>query len=145
MISIAPATDWDAVLNTGQNSQNLDSVFTGNILGHKSDIADGSLRAWEFRTFENLVGDYYISPRFLDAVAVRPLPSEIFFTRPDYVLLSKAQASLVAVVQLHVVKNFLMDAGCFDETTRVPLILGIWGGKGQGKSFQTELAFKKLG
>ena len=27
----------------------------------------------------------------------------------------------------------------------VPLILGIWGGKGQGKSFQTELAFRKLG
>ena len=29
--------------------------------------------------------------------------------------------------------------------TRVPLILGIWGQKGMGKSFQTELAFKKLG
>ena len=28
---------------------------------------------------------------------------------------------------------------------RVPLILGIWGGKGQGKSFQTELCFKKMG
>lgn len=28
---------------------------------------------------------------------------------------------------------------------RVPLILGIWGGKGQGKSFQTELTFKKMG
>ena len=47
-------------------------------------------------------------------------------------------------VQLHIVKNFLVDAGCFDASLRVPLILGIWGGKGQGKSFQTELAFKKL-
>lgn len=47
-------------------------------------------------------------------------------------------------MQLHIVKNFLMDAGCFDASLRVPLILGIWGGKGQGKSFQTELAFKKL-
>ena len=28
---------------------------------------------------------------------------------------------------------------------KVPLILGIWGGKGQGKTFQTELAFRKLG
>jgi hypothetical protein len=28
---------------------------------------------------------------------------------------------------------------------QVPLILGIWGGKGQGKTFQTELAYKKLG
>ena len=49
-----------------------------------------------------------------------------------------------ACVQLHIVKNFLMDAGCFDASLRIPLILGIWGGKGQGKSFQTELAFKKL-
>jgi hypothetical protein len=27
----------------------------------------------------------------------------------------------------------------------VPLILGIWGGKGQGKTFQCMLAYKKLG
>ncbi|KAL5152712.1 Ribulose bisphosphate carboxylase/oxygenase activase, chloroplastic [Glycine soja] len=29
--------------------------------------------------------------------------------------------------------------------TKVPLILGIWGGKGQGKSFQTELIFQAMG
>jgi len=28
---------------------------------------------------------------------------------------------------------------------QVPLILGIWGGKGQGKSFQCELVFAKMG
>uniref|UniRef100_A0A6N2M6T4 Ribulose bisphosphate carboxylase/oxygenase activase, chloroplastic n=1 Tax=Salix viminalis TaxID=40686 RepID=A0A6N2M6T4_SALVM len=28
---------------------------------------------------------------------------------------------------------------------KVPLILGIWGGKGQGKSFQTELIFQTMG
>lgn len=28
---------------------------------------------------------------------------------------------------------------------KVPLILGIWGGKGQGKTFQCNLAYKKLG
>ena len=99
----------------GQNSQNIDSLFTGNILGHQSDIADGSLRNYEFRSFNNLVGDYYVAPRFLDAVV------------------------------MHITKNFLMDLGHFDPATKVPLILGIWGGKGQGKSFQTELAFKKLG
>ena len=54
----------------GQNSQNLEHLFTGNVLGHKSDIADGSLRAWEFRKFANIVGDYYVSPRFLDAIVV---------------------------------------------------------------------------
>ena len=99
----------------GQNSNMIDSLFTGNILGHVSDIADGSLRNYEFRTFNNLVGDYYVSPKFLDAVT------------------------------LHITKNFLSDFGFFDAVTNIPLILGIWGGKGQGKSFQTELVFKKLG
>jgi SpoVK/Ycf46/Vps4 family AAA+-type ATPase len=99
----------------GQNSNMIDSLFTGNILGHVSDIADGTLRNYEFRSFNNLVGDYYVAPKFLDAVA------------------------------LHITKNFLSDFGFFDAMTRIPLILGIWGGKGQGKSFQTELIFKKLG
>ena len=35
-------------------------------------------------------------------------------------------------VQLHIVKNWLVDNGWLDNTIRVPLILGIWGGKGQG-------------
>jgi hypothetical protein len=61
------------------------------------------------------VGDYYIAPRFLERVAV------------------------------HIAKNFLVDAGSLDPHVRVPLILGIWGGKGQGKTFQTELCFRKLG
>ena len=36
----------------------------------QSDIADGSLRDWEIRKFDFLVGDYYIAPSFLDAVVV---------------------------------------------------------------------------
>lgn len=57
----------------GQSSQFIDHLFTGNVLGHESDIADGRLRGWEFRSFANLVGDYYVSPRFLEAVAVRSI------------------------------------------------------------------------
>lgn len=108
-------SDLSMNVDTAQNSQNLDNVFTGNFLGHQSDIADGTLRKYEFRTYENIVGDYYVAPKFLDAVA------------------------------MHIVKNFLIDQGAFDKMTKVPLILGIWGGKGQGKTFQTELTFKKLG
>lgn len=40
---------------------------------------------------------------------------------------------------IHMAKNF-MDL----PKIKVPLILGIWGGKGQGKTFQCNLAFKKL-
>ncbi len=53
---------------------------------------------------------YYISPRFLDKLAV------------------------------HITKNFL-DI----PKIRVPLILGIHGRKGEGKSFQCELVFEKMG
>lgn len=44
-------------------------------------------------------------------------------------------------VVTHIVKNYL--AAQIDG--KVPLILGVWGGKGQGKSFQTELIFKAMG
>ncbi|CAI6003196.1 unnamed protein product [Closterium sp. NIES-65] len=41
---------------------------------------------------------------------------------------------------VHICKNFMQL-----PNIRVPLILGIWGGKGQGKSFQCELVFAKMG
>ncbi|MBD2091935.1 ribulose bisphosphate carboxylase small subunit [Microcoleus sp. FACHB-1515] len=53
---------------------------------------------------------YYISPRFLDKLAV------------------------------HITKNFL-DL----PNVRVPLILGVHGRKGEGKSFQCELVFERMG
>jgi len=43
-------------------------------------------------------------------------------------------------ISIHIAKNFL-DL----PKIKVPLILGIWGGKGQGKTFQCNLAYKKLG
>jgi len=41
---------------------------------------------------------------------------------------------------LHITKNFLKL-----PKIKIPLILGVWGGKGQGKTFQTDLVYKKLG
>jgi hypothetical protein len=41
---------------------------------------------------------------------------------------------------IHIAKNFMNLPGI-----KVPLILGVWGGKGQGKSFQCELVMSKLG
>ncbi len=48
--------------------------------------------------------------------------------------------SFLDKVALHVAKNFMKL-----PKIKVPLILGIWGGKGQGKTFQCDLVFKKLG
>ena len=53
------------------------------------------------RDFNNIEDGFYISPEFLDKMAI------------------------------HITKNF-MDL----PKVKVPLILGIWGGKGQGKTFQ---------
>jgi ribulose bisphosphate carboxylase small subunit len=53
---------------------------------------------------------YYLSPRFLDKIAV------------------------------HITKNYLDLAG-----VKVPLILGVHGRKGEGKSFQCDLAFERMG
>ncbi|KAJ7960144.1 Ribulose bisphosphate carboxylase/oxygenase activase [Quillaja saponaria] len=43
-------------------------------------------------------------------------------------------------IVVHITKNFMTL-----PNIKVPLILGIWGGKGQGKSFQCELVFAKMG
>ncbi len=41
---------------------------------------------------------------------------------------------------VHITKNFLNLPG-----VRVPLILGVHGRKGEGKSFQCELVFERMG
>ena len=41
---------------------------------------------------------------------------------------------------VHITKNFMSL-----PNIKIPLILGVWGGKGQGKSFQCELVMAKLG
>lgn len=142
----------------------IDNLFTGNVLGHESDIADGRLRGYEFRSLNNIVGDYYVAPKFLEAVAVSvspyslPLCLNLFSSLKSTTAarlthseaLSEQQtASCDSVsltpclggveqrtdrvhVQMHIVKNWLVDNGWLDHTIRVPLILGIWGGKGQG-------------
>ncbi|XP_045807056.1 ribulose bisphosphate carboxylase/oxygenase activase, chloroplastic-like isoform X2 [Trifolium pratense] len=44
-------------------------------------------------------------------------------------------------IACHIVKNYITHL----LNAKVPLILGIWGGKGQGKTFQTELIFRAMG
>eukprot|EP01026_Neomeris_dumetosa_P044481 TRINITY_DN3751_c0_g1_i4.p1 TRINITY_DN3751_c0_g1~~TRINITY_DN3751_c0_g1_i4.p1 ORF type:complete len:418 (-),score=68.35 TRINITY_DN3751_c0_g1_i4:572-1825(-) len=48
--------------------------------------------------------------------------------------------SFMDKMTIHVAKNFI-DI----PKIKVPLILGVWGGKGQGKTFQCMLTYKKLG
>lgn len=41
--------------------------------------------------------------------------------------------------QMHIAKNYLADQGSIPKNTKVPLILGVWGPKGCGKTFQVGL------
>lgn len=99
-------------IDMGARAGMIDPLFTGKFLGLQSDIASGELRQEALRSFSNLVGDYAIPQRFVDAVA------------------------------LHIVKNCLAGKKVIPD---VPLMLGIWGGKGCGKSFNVELVCKLMG
>lgn len=135
-------------------------MLAGKVLGHSADIADGSLRRWEFKSLNHLVGDYYIAPRFLEKVRVdwsvacvswglaaddarqlaaggapQHLACLLHHKHLACPLHHKSRQRLAPPcpmqVALHVVKNHLADQGAFDPHVRVPLILGVWGGKGQ--------------
>ena len=120
--------------NVGAREGMIDDVFVRNAtgkfqLGADSDIASGELRYrfQEARKFNNLVGDYHVPPAFMEKVSG------------------------------HLVKNFLFggglkhvremrnEAGVVVQPPNTPLILGVWGGKGCGKSFNLELACKAMG
>ena len=119
-----------------QRSGVSESLFKGRLLGVDADVASGDLRApgESSRDLSFLRGAYRVPERFAERFAA------------------------------HVAKNLLVD----DASPRVsesgeektpassssraglraadaPLILGIWGGKGCGKSFNVELCCRDMG
>jgi len=115
--------EYNVNIEVGAKAGNLDSKFIGAsdakfVLGAESDIASGKYRRdmrGEVRKFNNLVGNFYISPVFMDRVG------------------------------MHVIKNLMCNRVPQMKRLQIPLILGIWGGKGVGKTFQTELILKEMG
>ena len=110
LYELGASDDINLSIDVGQTSQYIDKKFALDIT---ADIADGTLRKFEFRKFNNIKGDYWIPPRFQEKVV------------------------------FHITKNNLEDLT--DYFPQVPLVLGIFGGKGEGKSFLTELVLKRLG
>ena len=109
----------------------VDDVFAGTAhakfnLGADADIASGELRYRpELRRLRNVTVDgNHVPPRFLDRVA------------------------------LHIAKNAMVDKngpwssdavnGRPPLTGEVPLLLGVWGPKGSGKSYNLELCLRAL-
>ncbi|KAF8660290.1 hypothetical protein HU200_057859 [Digitaria exilis] len=114
----------------------VDDLFVGNFLGKDSDIVF-DYRQKATRTFEYLQGDYYIAPLFLVSLFLVHLGNNLFLicSLADYL------KDCLLFAACHIVKNFIAH----HLNIKVPLILGIWGGKGQGKTFQTELIFRTMG
>ena len=56
LYELGASQQYNINVSHGQNVAFIDSLFTGNKLGHETDIADGSLRGYEFRTLNNIVG-----------------------------------------------------------------------------------------
>ncbi|CAJ2661485.1 unnamed protein product [Trifolium pratense] len=125
----------------GQRAGIIDDVFVGNFLGKDSDIVF-DYRQKVTRSFEYLQGDYYIAPLFMDKIG-EPRQngwSFSYVTTRSHVRVA-GRTSLAQLQACHIVKNYITHL----LNAKVPLILGIWGGKGQGKTFQTELIFRAMG
>lgn len=120
--------------NVGARQGVIDDVFTRNAtgkfqLGADSDIANGDLRFrfQEARKFANLTGDYHVPEEFMSKVSLHVVKNFLFGG------------------QANVAKTMRNSSGEAVMPPNVPLILGVWGGKGCGKTFNLELACKAMG
>ncbi|KAI8529321.1 hypothetical protein RHMOL_Rhmol12G0216200 [Rhododendron molle] len=138
-------------ITVGARAGVIDDLFAGNFLGRDSDIVF-DYRQKVTRSFEYLQGDYYIAPVFM--VSCFSVLIAIVLTNFDKVgKFTESYSGKITLMHVdgsddfirndfcHIVKNYISHL----LNTKIPLILGIWGGKGQGKSFQTELIFQAMG
>ncbi|KAG5523179.1 hypothetical protein RHGRI_035110 [Rhododendron griersonianum] len=122
----------------------IDDLFAGNFLGRDSDIVF-DYRQKVTRSFEYLQGDYYIAPVFMvscfSVLIDKVGKFSESYCRKITLMHVDGSDDLIRNDFCHIVKNYISHL----LNTKIPLILGIWGGKGQGKSFQTELIFQAMG
>ncbi|CAN0843439.1 Ribulose bisphosphate carboxylase/oxygenase activase, chloroplastic [Linum grandiflorum] len=111
-------------ISVGAKDGVIDSLFTGTFLGRDSDIVF-DYRQKVTRSFEHLHGDYYIAPLFM-----------------VYTCLSHCKELPCSSTGC---QSPFDPRYCFYHIILHYQKYGIWGGKGQGKSFQTELIFQTLG
>ena len=81
LYELGASSDINLNIDVGQTSQFIDKKFTMGDGGLTADIADGSLRKFEFRKFENIKGDYWI-PKVNTTNAGTRFPSPNPLTTP---------------------------------------------------------------
>ncbi|CAA6655023.1 unnamed protein product [Spirodela intermedia] len=140
---------FGASLKKGSSPRNHERISTGSIRVMAADLDESKQTSgdrWGYHQGEGLVDSLFQAPSGQgthDAVlssyeyisqGLRTLnldnTMDGFYIAPAF----------MDKLTVHITKNFLNL-----PSIKVPLILGIWGGKGQGKSFQCELVFAKLG
>ena len=142
----ARGTGEDYLYELGRQSSNLrtevgarkgvvDDVFAGTananfVLGADADIATGELRYTEARSLTNVVDGCYVPPRFMDKVCVHLVKNHLAESAARATADDAAAAAGAGVVKRGV--------------GQVPLILGIWGEKGCGKSYTLELCLRAM-
>lgn len=97
---------------------------------------------------DNTMDGFYIAPAFMDKLVVHITKN--FMNLPNIKVMPSKCLSSFRLLIYHRFCSRSLDSRWLDFEvccgfSQVPLILGIWGGKGQGKSFQCELVFAKMG
>ena len=130
----------------------VDSLFqgAGGMGGtHNAIMSSADYLSTAQRSLGNIEDGFYIAPAFLDKLSIHVAKVRRWPRwAPSGACSHAAAAAASPCLTLPASpsppprhpQNFL-DL----PKIKVPLILGIWGGKGQGKTFQCNLAYKKLG
>lgn len=121
-------SSWDA-----KDSQGKDYLY---MLGKESANMNISVGARAGMVDDLFVGNFLGKESDIVFAYRQKVTRSFDHLQGDYYI---APAFMEKIV-VHIVKNYI--ASSLD--VRVPLILGVWGGKGQGKTFQTELIFKAM-
>lgn len=121
-------SSWDA-----KDSQGKDYLFR---LGQESANMNISVGARQGMIDDVFVGNFLGKDADIVFAYRQKVTRSFEHLQGDYYI---APAFMEKIV-VHIVKNYIAN----QLDAQVPLILGIWGGKGQGKSFQTELIFKAM-
>eukprot|EP00898_Chlorokybus_atmophyticus_P006750 jgi/Chlat1/7076/Chrsp57S06774 len=164
---LSKQSSWEAVdsegndylVKLGKESENMniavgakqgviDDVFIGDFLGKDADIVF-KYRQKVTREFNHLQGDYYIAPALLEKVVMHIMKNYILPKETNVgvpLILGKCTCQrqgwyaspywIVCVVSCWIAAV---------QSLSMIYCLGVWGAKGQGKSFQCELIFKALG
>lgn len=121
---------------------NRNISLRGRWRGLDEDISDDQ---HDITRGRNMVDTLYQGLNGITGTHNAVLNAELFISQGKRQYLNLSQGYYISPLfldklSLHIAKNFMTL-----PKLKVPLILGIWGGKGQGKTFQTEIGFKRLG